>query len=119
MSNGGARLAGYVILVVVLLACLFVMAMFGISPWFDIVAAALSVLAALKFLDGLSVVVVGFLVALVTVALPIAMLYAIGAHQGSSPLSSVDAVDVLRLSLPTVTAMLVMQLLRPRKRKVG
>lgn len=118
MSNGSARLAGYVILVLVLLACMFVMAMFGISPWFDIAAAALSVLSALKFLDTLSVVVVGLLVALATVALPIGLLFAMGAHQGWSSLDSIDAVDVLRLTLPTVTAVVVMHLLRSRRGRV-
>jgi hypothetical protein len=119
MSEASAKLAGYVILLVVLLACLFVMALFGISPWFDIAAVVLSVLSVLKFLNALSAVVVGFLVALVTVALPIAMLFAMGAQQGSSPLSSLDAVDVLRLSLPTVTAVLVVHLLKSRKGRVG
>lgn len=118
MSNGSARLAGYVTLVVVLLACLFAMAMFSISPWFDIAAAALSVLAALKFLDALSAVVVGFLVALATVALPIGLLFAMGAQQGWSSLASIDAVDVLRLALPTVTAVVVMHLLRSRRGRV-
>lgn len=119
MSEGSSRLAGYVIFVVVLLACLFVMAMFGISPWLDIAAVVLSVMSVLKFVDVLSAIVVGFLVAVVTVALPVVMLFAMGAHQGSSPLSSLDAVDVLRLSLPTVIAVLVVHLLKSRKRRVG
>ena len=118
MSEASAKLAGYVILVLVLLACLFVRAMFSISPWFDIAAAVLSVLASLKFLDALSVAVVGLLVAVATVALPIGVLFAMGAHQGWSSLASIDAVDVLRLALPTVTAVVVMHLLRSRRGRV-
>ena len=119
MSEASAKLAGYVILVLVLLACLFVMAMFSISPWFDIAAAVLSVLAVVKFRDALSVVVVGLLVALVTVALPIGLLFVMGAHQGLSPLSSLEATDVLRLALPTVTAVVVLKLLRSKRGRVG
>ena len=107
------KLRGYAIFVVVLLISTLVTAMLGmLSPWVSTAVALLSVLSAVAYLDALSILAVGILVALVTAVFPISLLFAIGASYKMSPLPYLKGGELLWLALPTVAAMLFMLVLR-------
>lgn len=110
-------LSGYSIIVVVLVVATFVLSPLDASPWLlSVVATALATVAAVRFVEVLSVVVVGGLVAVLTVGLPLAMLFAIGRDSGLSPLPYFGIVDVAQSVLPTLTAVVLLVLLKKRKR---
>lgn len=110
-------LSGYLIIVVVLVVATFVLSPLDASPWLlSVVATALATVAAARFVEVLSVVVVGGLVAILTVGLPLAMLFAIGRDSGLSPLPYFGIVDVAQAVLPTLTAVVLLVLLKYWKR---
>jgi hypothetical protein len=110
-------LSGYSIIVVVLVVATFVLSPLDASPWLlSLVATALATVAAARFAEVLSVVVVGGLVAVLTVGLPLAMLFAIGRDSGLSPLTYFGIVDVAQALLPTLTAIVLLVLLKQWKR---
>lgn len=110
-------LSGYSILVVVLVGATLVLSPIDASPWLlSVVATALATVAAARFVEVLSVVVVGGLVAVLTVGLPLAMLFAIGRDSGLSPLPYFGIVDVAQAVLPTLTAVVLLVLLKKWKR---
>lgn len=110
-------LSGYSIIVVVLAVATFVLSPLDASPWLlSVVATALATVAAARFVEVLSVVVVGGLVAVLTVGLPLAMLFAIGRDSGLSPLPYFGIVDVAQAVLPTLTAVVLLVLLKKWKR---
>lgn len=109
-------LSGYLIVAAVLLAAMFVLSQMAASPWLNAVAVAFAIAAAIRFVESLSVMVVGVLVAILTVVLPLVMLFAIGANSGLSPLSYFRFVDVVQAALPTLTAVALLALLKKRKR---
>ena len=106
---------GYFIVVAVLVICLMVMSTINVSPWFNAVAAILSVLAAIRFIELLSVTVVGLLVAIFTIALPLSLLFAMGADSDLSPLSYLGVIDFIQYGLPTFSAVGLLTLLKRGK----
>lgn len=110
-------LSGYSILVVVLVVATLVLSPLDASPWLlSVGATALATVAAARFVEVLSVVVVGGLVAVLTVGLPLAMLFAIGRDSGLSPLPYFGIGDVAQAVLPTLTAVVLLVLLKKWKR---
>lgn len=109
-------LSGYSIIAVVLLIAMFVLSQLAASPWLNTVAAALAIAAAIRFVESLSVMVVGGLVAVLTVGLPLAILFAIGRDSGLSLLSYFNPIDAVQAALPTLTAVALLVLLKKWKR---
>lgn len=112
-------LFGYSIIAVVLVTAMFVLSQLAASPWLNTVAAALAIAAAVRFVEPLSVMVVGGLVAVLTVGLPLLMLFAMAANSGLSPLAYFKLVDVVQAVFPTLTAVVLLVLLKKWKRTQG
>ena len=111
-------LSGYSIIVIVLVVATFALSPLDASPWLlSVVATVLATVAAARFVEVLSVMVVGGLVAILTVGFPLAMLFAIGRDSGLSPLPYFGLVDVVQAVFPTLTAVVLLVLLKKWKRK--
>lgn len=119
MSKRRALLA-YLIVAAVLIAALLMLSRIGASPWLNAVAVVLAIGVAVRFVESLSVMIVGGLVAVLTVALPFAMLFAMRTDGGMSPLSYLGLADVVQAVLPTVTALVLLVVLKRKNgHKVG
>ncbi|MBC2731541.1 hypothetical protein [Thiobacillus sp.] len=112
MNKKMRALSGYSIVAVVLIAALVVLSQIAASPWLNAVAAAIAIVAARRFVELLSIMAVGLLVAVLTVGLPLMLLFAVGANSGLSPLSYFEFVDVAQAVLPTLTAIVLLALLK-------
>lgn len=109
-------LVGYMVVVVVFVIALLGISMTALSPWLNSAAAVLAILAAIRFTESMSIVVVGVLVATLTIVLPIAMLLAIRANSGLSPLAYLGPVDLAQYALPTLSALALLTTLKRSKR---
>ena len=99
----------------VLVAAMVTLSQMAASPWLNIVAAVFAITASIRFIESLSVIAVGVLVAVLTAGLPLVLLFAIGANSGLSPLPYFKLVDVAQAVLPTLTAVVLLIWLK-RKR---
>lgn len=103
---------GYSIVAIVLVAGMVTLSRMSASPWLKTVVAAFAVAAAIRFVDSLSIMVVGILVVVLTALLPLGFLFAIGMNSGLSPTSYLKFVDVIQAVLPTLVAVLFLAALK-------
>jgi len=110
-------LFGYLIVIAVLIAFQGILSQMEVSPWFNIVAVILAISAAVNFVDSLSVTGIGLLVEVLTILLPLILLFVMGVNSGLSPLSYFNMIDILQHLLPMLTAIIFLTVLKRFKAK--
>lgn len=110
------ELVGYSIVTVVLIVIFMAFSQMKLSlwlrPWQNVVAVFFAIGITAEYIKSLPVIGIGLLVAVLTILCPLLLLFVIGKDSCLSPLPYFNAVDVLQLTLPTMTAVISMIVLK-------
>ena len=103
------QLVIYPIFTVALVSAILLLPTFFLS---DTLVVFLSVLTVIKYIHRLSVLILGLVVAAVTIVWPMFVLFMIGKNSGLTPLDYVSLKNVLGFVAPTFTVIVLVMLIR-------